>query len=120
MAVRRQLICLHRWRRMTMRRLTCTTAALFAWAAAPASAPAQPVDSFYEGKTITMVIAGPPAGAYDVYARLAGRYLGKYLGGNPSIVSRNMPGAGGLIAANYIFNVAPRDGSVLAMLVPTF
>ena len=92
-----------------MRRLTCTTAALFAWAAAPASAPAQPVDSFYEGKTITMVIAGPPAGAYDVYARLAGRYLGKYLGGNPSIVSRNMPGAGGLIAANYIFNVASRD-----------
>ena len=105
---------------MTMRRLTCTTAALFAWVAAPASAPAQPVESFYEGKTITMVIAGPPAGAYDVYARLAGRYLGKYIGGNPSIVPRNMPGAGGLIAANYIFNVASRDGTVLAMLVPTF
>ena len=104
-----------------MRRATCTAAVLFSLAAAaPASAPAQPVESFYEGKTITFVIAGPPAGAYDVYARLAGRYLGKYLGGNPSVVPRNMPGAGGLIAANYVFNVAPRDGTVLAMLVPTF
>jgi tripartite-type tricarboxylate transporter receptor subunit TctC len=89
-------------------------------ASAPISARAQSTESFYEGKTITMVIAGPPAGAYDVYARLAGRYIGKYLPGNPSIVPRNMPGAGGLIAANYMFNVAPRDGTVLATLVPTF
>src|SRR5215471_10505193 len=108
-------------RQMAMRRATCAVAVLFLLAAAaPASAPAQPVESFYEGKTITMVIAGPPAGAYDVYARLAGRYLGKYLAGTPSIVPRNMPGAGGLIAANYMFNVAPRDGTVLGVLVPTF
>src|ERR1700751_5230957 len=104
-----------------MRRAICATAVLFLLAAAaPGCAFAQSGEAFYEGKTVTMVIAGPPAGAYDVYARLAGRYLGKYLAGNPSIVPRNMPGAGGLIAANYMFNVAPRDGTVLAVLVPTF
>ena len=105
---------------MTMRRAICATALLVLLAATTPSALAQSVESFYEGKTITMVVAGPPAGAYDVYARLAGRYLGKYLPGSPSIVPRNMPGAGGLVAANYIFNVAPRDGTVLAVLVPTF
>ena len=97
--------------------MTRATAVLFLLAAAePVSAPAQSVESFYEGKTVTMVIGGPPAGAYDVYARLAGRYLGKYSAGNPPIVARNMPGAGGLVAANYMFNVAPRDGSELAIL----
>src|SRR5437763_4724503 len=111
-------LCAER-KQKVMRRAVFATAILLV-AAAPASALAQPADNFYDGKTMTMIIAGPPAGAYDVYARLAGRYLGKYLAGNPSIVPRNMPGAGGLIAANYAFNVAPRDGIVLAMLVPTF
>src|SRR5436309_1244219 len=91
-------------------------AAAFLMPAFPIPAHAEPGDEFYEGKTITFVIAGPPAGAYDVYARLAARYLGKQLPGNPAIVARNMPGAGGLLAANYVFNVAPRDGTTLAML----
>src|SRR5947209_3059795 len=89
-------------------------------AALPTSLHAEPADDFYEGKTITLIIGGPPAGAYDVYARLAARHLGKYLAGNPAIVARNMPGAGGLLAANYVFNVAARDGTALAVLVPTF
>ncbi len=71
-------------------------------------APAQPVESFYRGKTVTMVIGYPPAGANDVYARMVARHIGKHIPGNPAVVPRNMPGAGSLIAANHIFNVAPQ------------
>lgn len=80
---------------------------------------AQSVESFYRGKTLTMVIGYPPAGANDVYARMAARHIGKHIPGSPSVVPRNMPGAGSLIAANHIFNVAPRDGTVMGLLVPT-
>jgi tripartite-type tricarboxylate transporter receptor subunit TctC len=93
--------------------ICCATAV----AAQPAAA--QSVESFYRGKTITMVIGYPPAGANDVYARMVARHIGKHIPGNPSVVPRNMPGAGSLIAANHVFNVAPRDGTVLSLLVPT-
>ena len=82
-------------------------------------AAAQPVADFYRGKTVTMVIGYPPAGANDVYARMVARHIGKHIPGNPNVVPRNMPGAGSLIAANHIFNVAPKDGTVLGLLVPT-
>ena len=82
-------------------------------------AQAQSADSFYRGKTVTMVIGYPPAGANDVYARMVARHIGKHIPGNPTVVPRNMPGAGSLIAANHIFNVAPQDGTVLGLLVPT-
>jgi tripartite-type tricarboxylate transporter receptor subunit TctC len=86
---------------------------------APQCARAQPVERFYRDKTLSLIIGYPPAGAPDVYARLVARHLGKYLPGHPSIVARNMPGAGSTLAANYIFNMAPKDGSVLGMLAPT-
>jgi len=73
-------------------------------------ATAQPVADFYRGKTVTMVIGYPPAGANDVYARMVARHIGRHIPGNPNVVPRNMPGAGSLIAANHIFNVAPKDG----------
>src|SRR5262249_47813028 len=57
-------------------------------------------DDFYRGKTITIIIPIGPGGAYDAYARLIARHFGKYLPGNPTIVARNMPGAGGVIASN--------------------
>jgi tripartite-type tricarboxylate transporter receptor subunit TctC len=94
--------------------MICSATAVIAQPAA-----AQSVESFYRGKTISMVIGYPPAGANDVYARLVARHLGKHIPGTPSIVPRNMPGAGSLIAANHVFNVAPRDGTVLSLLVPT-
>lgn len=96
-------------------------AVLAAVAFPTASGPAagQPVEDFYRGKTLTMVIGYPPAGANDIYARLAARHLGRHIPGNPTIVPRNMPGAGSLIAANHLFNVAPRDGTVLGLMVPT-
>lgn len=84
-----------------------------------AAARAQSVESFYRGKTINMVIGYPPAGANDVYARMVARHLGKFIPGNPSIVPRNMPGAGSLLAASNIFNIAPQDGTTLGLLVPT-
>ncbi len=94
-------------------------ALLLAVLLSPCSAQAQSVESFYRGKTINLIIGYPPAGANDVYARLATRHLGKHIPGNPSVVPRNLPGAGSLLAASRIFNVEPKDGTTLGLLVPT-
>jgi tripartite-type tricarboxylate transporter receptor subunit TctC len=85
----------------------------------PAAAYAQSVEEFYRGKTINFVIGYPTAGPPDIYARLVGRHMGKYIPGNPNIIARNMPGAGSLIAANHVFNVAPKDGTTFALTSPT-
>jgi tripartite-type tricarboxylate transporter receptor subunit TctC len=81
-----------------------------------ASAVGQTADKFYEGKTIRIIVALGTGGDYDNYARIAGRYLGKYIPGHPTIVVQNMPGAGGLLAANHLANVAPKDGTVIGAL----
>jgi tripartite-type tricarboxylate transporter receptor subunit TctC len=70
----------------------------------------------FGGQKITLAIATPPGGGYDLYGRLAGRFLGAYLPGNPTIVPQNMPGAGSLIAANWLYNVASRDGSAIGII----
>ena len=75
---------------------------------------------FYRGKTITIIIPIGPGGAYDAYARLLSRHLGRHLPGNPTIIARNMPGGGGVIASNYLYNVAPRDGTTLAIVISSF
>ncbi len=82
--------------------------------AAPAHA--QDVAGFYRGKQITLVIGYGPGGGYDIYARMLGRYLGAHIPGHPIIVPQNMPGAGSRSAANWLFRVAPQDGSVIATL----
>jgi tripartite-type tricarboxylate transporter receptor subunit TctC len=64
----------------------------------------------YEGKTLTIVVGYKPGGGYDRYARLIGKYLPKYLPGNPTVVIQNMPGANSIIAANHLFSVAKPDG----------
>jgi tripartite-type tricarboxylate transporter receptor subunit TctC len=87
--------------------------------AAPAAA-ADEDDDFYRGKTVSLVIPIGPGGAYDAYARLVARYLPRQLPGNPTIVPRNMPGAGGTIASNYLYNVAPQDGTTLAIITSSF
>src|SRR5262245_56429904 len=72
--------------------------------------------SFYEGRTITMLISTSPGGATDVAGRLLTRHLGKYIPGHPNIIAQNMPGAGGIVAANYLYNVAKPDGlTILAV-----
>ncbi|MFM2130475.1 MAG: hypothetical protein RL477_2021 [Pseudomonadota bacterium] len=81
-------------------------------ASAPAAADA--VSDFYKGKRIQLLVGSGPAGGYDVYARMLARHMGRLIPGNPGFVVRNMEGAGSIVMANYVFNVAPRDGTVIA------
>ena len=78
--------------------------------------PAPADEEFFKGKTITFIIPTSPGGGYDTYSRLIARHIGRFLPGQPNVVAQNMPGAGGIRAANYLFNVAPKDGTVIAML----
>jgi tripartite-type tricarboxylate transporter receptor subunit TctC len=82
-------------------------------AASAISAAADPVADFYRGRTIQMVIGVSAGGDYDLRARLLARYMSKHIPGNPKIVPQNMLGAGGLVAANWLANVAPRTGTAL-------
>jgi len=83
----------------------------------PASAQEQ---EFYRGKTITVIVPIGPGGAYEAYARILSRHLGRHLPGNPTIIARNMPGGGGVIASNYLYNVGPQDGTTLAIIISSF
>jgi tripartite-type tricarboxylate transporter receptor subunit TctC len=73
-------------------------------------------ERFYQGKTIKIVVGFTSGGFYDRWSRLLARYVPKYLPGNPEMVVQNMPGAGGMIAANHIYAVAKPDGLSVAML----
>lgn len=95
-----------------MRLLSC----LIALAASAGVARAQAPQDFFRGKTINLYVAFPSGGGYDIYARLAARYLQKHLPGNPQVVVQNMPGAGGVKAANFLHDVAPRDGTAVGMI----
>ncbi|HWO41944.1 MAG TPA: tripartite tricarboxylate transporter substrate-binding protein [Candidatus Eisenbacteria bacterium] len=78
-----------------------------------ASGLAASVEEFYKGKTIHFIVGGSAGGGYDTYTRLIARHFSQYVPGKPATVVQNMPGAGMLIAANYIFNSAPRDGTYI-------
>src|ERR1700752_4097701 len=78
----------------------------------------QAQNNFYQGKIIRVVVGSSPGGGYDLWARLMARYLGKYVPGNPETVVQNMPGAGGVVAANYIYAVARPDGLTLGAFNP--
>src|ERR687898_829468 len=75
---------------------------------------AQPVEEFYRGKTVTILVGFTAGGGYDVYARLLGRHIGRHIPGNPSVVVQNMPGAGSLKATQYVYGLAAKDGLTLA------
>ncbi len=79
---------------------------------------AQTPAEFYRGKSLSLIIPNAPGGSFDLYARLVAAHLGQFIPGHPSIIPQNMPGAGGMQAANYLYALAPKDGSVLAVLVP--
>lgn len=74
---------------------------------------ADAIEDFYRGRSINIVIGYGVGGGYDTYARLLGRHLGKHIPGNPSMVPQNMPGAGGLKATQYLYGVAPKDGTAI-------
>ena len=73
---------------------------------------ADSVADFYKGKQVRVIVGYGTGGGYDVYARLLARHMGKYIPGNPTLVVQNMPGAASLVSANYLYNVAPKDGTV--------
>jgi len=70
---------------------------------------------FYKGKTITIVVRSGPGGGYDQYGRLVANHIGKHIPGNPNVIVQNMPGAGGIVAANYLDSQADQDGTVIAI-----
>ena len=72
--------------------------------------------SFYEGKTINLLIGYGPGAGYDAYGRLMARHMGRHIAGAPTIIPQNMPGAGSMKAAGYLYSVAPKDGTALGII----
>jgi tripartite-type tricarboxylate transporter receptor subunit TctC len=91
-------------------------AALAIVLALPGGARSAGVEDFYRGRTVSLIIGYSVGSGYDIYARLLARFIGKYIPGNPTVLAQNMPGAGSLKAAMYLYNVAPKDGSVIATI----
>jgi tripartite-type tricarboxylate transporter receptor subunit TctC len=106
---------------MQLKNLPFLWAAMFALVTNPAfgAQPAAPafnekaVADFYRGKTVRIVVGFSAGGGYDQYSRVIGRHLAKYIPGNPNVLVDNMPGVGSIIAANHIYNAAPKDGTVI-------
>ena len=78
-----------------------------------AAAQADPVTDFYRGRTVNLIVGYGPGGGYDLCARLIAKHIGRFIPGNPTVVVQNMPGAGSLRAANYLYTVAPKDGATI-------
>jgi tripartite-type tricarboxylate transporter receptor subunit TctC len=76
---------------------------------------AQSVAEFYKGKTVRLVVASDPGGGYDVYARTFAPHYARHIPGQPHIIVQNMQGAGGVLATNWLYNVAPKDGTAIGM-----
>src|SRR5262245_4999631 len=96
---------------MTIARRLIMTVTVMIVSLLDGSARAEPVADFYRGKTLTMLIGYTSGGGYDLYARVLSRHMGRHIPGNPSIVPQNMPGAGSLRVANFLYNAAPKDGT---------
>jgi tripartite-type tricarboxylate transporter receptor subunit TctC len=95
--------------------LRLTALVLSAVLAMITAASAEDAAQFYHNKTINMVVGFNPGGGADAYARLVARHLGRHIAGNPNVVVRNMQGAGSVIAANYVFNISPKDGTEIGL-----
>jgi len=90
--------------------------AALAAALAPSGAAAEGAEPFFKGKVINLYIGFAPGGTYDYYSRLVARFIGKHIPGTPTIVAQSMPGAGSFHAANFLYAVAPRDGTAMGMI----
>src|SRR6185295_4654549 len=104
---------------MSMNIFSMTGAALAGALLASATAAADDVAEFYRGKRVNVVIGYGPGGGYDTYARFLARFIGDHIPGKPTVIAQNMPGAGSRGAANWLYNVAPKDGTVIATLSQT-
>jgi tripartite-type tricarboxylate transporter receptor subunit TctC len=92
-------------------------AATIAFVLAPA--PRVVADELFRGKTVTIYVGTPIAGGYDLYGRLLSRHIGRHLPGNPTVIVSNMPGGSGINCANFMYAVAPKDGTALGILIQT-
>src|SRR6202023_3974137 len=80
---------------------------------------AQSIADFYRGKTLHVLIGYGEGGGYDIYGRLFAEFMPRHLPGNPTIIAQNMPGAGSFKAVNYLYEVAPKDGTYFASVAQT-
>src|SRR5262245_16457914 len=87
--------------------------------AAAKPVPADEAADFYKGRTVSVVVAHEVGTGFDIYGRLLARHLGRHIPGNPAVVAQNMTGASGIAATNWLYNVAPKDGTALATFVHT-
>jgi tripartite-type tricarboxylate transporter receptor subunit TctC len=94
---------------------TCAAAVAALVAVAPSPAPAQDA-AFYKDKTVTLYIGYSGGGGYDIYARVLARHMSRHIPGNPNVVPKNMPGAGSLVLANWLYNVGPKDGTAFGVI----
>lgn len=90
--------------------------AILATVTASAAVRADAIEDFYRGKSVTLYIPSAAGGGYDTYGRLIGRHIGRHIPGNPTIVPRNVPGAGGVIEANQLYTAAPKDGTAFGII----
>src|SRR5499427_9820284 len=98
-----------------MRLETRVLAGLIALAAPVTSAAA---GDYYAGKSIDLLVGAPPGGGYDIYGRAVARHIGRHIPGNPTVIPKNMPGAGSARAAGFVSTIAPKDGTVIAAITP--
>ena len=101
---------------MKIVRCIASIAATLGLLATGCAADAQSVEQFYKGRTIQLLVPTSPGGNYDLNARLVSRHLGRFIPGNPNVAPQNIPGAGGLVVANRLFNTIERDGSVISIM----
>jgi hypothetical protein len=97
------------------RGIVCAVMAALGCILANAATAQDDLARFWRTQGVAVVVGYAPGGGYDQSARILARYIGKYLPGNPTVIVRNMPGAGTVVAANYVNNSAPRDGSVIGL-----
>ena len=102
--------------RLHMKTVLLAAGILSVGAALAVSAQAQTAAEFYKGRQMSIIVSTGSGGGYDTLARALARFLPKYIPGNPTFVVQNMPGGGHMLAANHIYNVAPKDGTILAAL----
>lgn len=98
---------------MRQTRSLAALAAAAAFLAAPCAVQADPVADFYDGRQVRIIIGSAMGGSYGIFAQFAARHIPKFIPGNPTVVAQAITGAGGNKALNYVYNVAPKDGSVL-------
>ena len=98
-----------------MQRVTLLAVTSLGFFATASCVAAQPVESFYRGRTVSILIGVGPGGGNDAWARTVGKHIAGHIPGNPTIVPQNMPGAAGLKMTNYLYNAAPKDGTVFGL-----